>query len=372
MKKYFWLYLGSLLLVSLPSWSMDYDQDEGEYDQNGDEGTLIQNDMMMQQQPNMMYQNNMIMNQGMLPNAMQMQNGMLQDGMMMQQPGMMSTDGMMYDQMNTSGEELNDETSKREYVQSLVNDILQIRNEQQNQASLRKTKNGGTVLDRSLKNKLFKLQKDLDEIDPNSDAISPELRKNLDEIIRGLSGISLSEESTTKKSKSSDSSARGKSSDKTKSTSKKSKSAKSKGYSKNSKKSKSTKSKTHGKMQNRKMRVLKLNGAKGFHTVKPLNYKNAKKFIPKYRFSRGYPLGNGEVKKYRSTIPSKKTSYKIKIYGTGKTIPAEVYYQKNPSYSSEKSNSQKGSSNSLNKPNSQQNSTYFSDKSNCDNGCGTR
>lgn len=348
MKKYFLLYLGSLLLVSSPSCSMSYGQDEYEgddedtliqnedgYNQNDDENMSMQNGMqngMMIQQPGMMLPNGM-MNQGMLPN-----------GMLMQQPGTILPDGTMNGQMYPpEGQSQNDD----EYVQSLVNNILQMKNEQQNQ-SLNKTKNGGVVVSKNLKNKILKLQKDLDEIS------------------LGLRGISkyndTAEEKSSKKSRSSD-----KSASKGKKSSKKSMHARSKTYIKK-------------KWWNRKGKFSKFNTLKrgykintllspkkaqkfsnsnwmgGLHTVKQLTRENAKKFMPEHRFSKSYSSGNNKVKKYESSVPVK---YKVKILGTGEAIPVDVYYQKNTSYSSKKSNSQK-------------NSNYFSDKSKCDNGCGSQ
>lgn len=343
MKKYFLLYLGSLLLVSLPSWSVDYDQDEDEYEQSDDEGTPIQNSMMLQQQPNMMYQNNMMMNQGMFPNDA-----------MMQQPGMILPDGTMNNQVYQNGDEYA-HMDNDEYVQSLVNNILQMENEQQNQA-LNKTKNGEIVVSKNLKNKILKWQKELDEIS------------------LGLKGSSTSDESTKKKSKGS--SEKDKLSDKSTSKGKKS-----------SKKSEIAKSKSRNKKRNsngiykiktlstsRKARrfakkISKFNRSESLHTVKQVTLENAKRFVPEHRFSNSYSLGQSKVKNYKSSVPAK---HKVKILGTGEVIPAEVYYQKNNSHFSDKSNSQKGLSDSLNKPNFQKNSTYFSDKSKCDNGCGAQ
>lgn len=352
MKKYFLLYLGLLLLVSPPSWSMDYDQDEDEYDQSDDENMQMQNGVIQQQQ-NMMYQNNMMMNQGMMPDEMQ------QNGMMIQQPVMMIQDGMVNDQMGYSEEGLDDEESKRQYVQSLVNDVLQIRNEQQSQTT-GKTKNGGTVIDKNLKNKILKLQKDLDEIS------------------LGLKGISISDESESGKStkKSKDLSEKDEFSNKSASKRKKKSSRKSEVT--NSKergergngKSKGKLSKFYISKRGYKIKTLSTSGkakrfakksknpnwAGNFHTVKQLTRENARRFVPEHRFSKNYSSGSVKVKKYKSSVPVK---YKVKILGTGEIIPVDAYYKKDISRSSEKSNSQK-------------NSTYFSDKSKCDNGCGAQ
>ncbi len=346
MKKYFLLYLGSLLLVNSPSWSMSEDgydendaedtsiQDEDGYDRNGDMSMQngVQNGMMIRQPGAMLPDGTM--NQGMFPN-----------GAMMQQSGMVLPDGTMNSQAYQNGDEYA-HTDNDEYVRSLVNNILQMKNEQQNQV-LNKTKNGGIVVSKNLKNKILRLQKELDEISLS------------------LKGISTSDdtakEKSLQKSKSSD-----KSVSKGKKSSKKSIYAKSKSYIK--------------KLWNRKDKFLKFSTSKGeykiktllsskkaqkfsnfnwmgsLHTVKQLTRKNAKKFVPEHRFSRNYSSGQSKVKKYKSSAPVK---YKVKILGTGEIIPIDVYYQKNTSYSPEKSNSPK-------------NSNYFSDKSKCDNGCGVQ
>ena len=346
MKKYFLLYLGSLLLVNSPSWSMNEDgydenyaedtsiQDEDGYDRNGD--MSMQNGMqngMMIQQPDMMLPNGM-MNQGMFPN-----------GAMMQQSGMVLPDGTMNSQAYQNGDEYA-HTDNDEYVRSLVNNILQMKNEQQNQV-LNKTKSGGIVVSKNLKNKILKLQKELDEISLS------------------LKGISTSddatEEKSLQKSKSSD-----KSASKGKKSSKKSMYAKSKSYIKKlwnrkGKFSKFSTSKGEYKIKTllsskKAQKFSNFNWMGSLHTVKQLTRENAKKFVPEHRFSRSYSSGQSKVKKYKSSVPVK---YKVKILGTGEIIPIDVYYQKNTSYSPEKSNSQK-------------NSNYFSDKSKCDNGCGVQ
>lgn len=349
MKKYFLLYLGLILFVNSPSWSMDYDQDEDEYDQNDDENTSIQN---YDQQSNVINPNNMI-NPGMMPNSMQMPNGMLQNGMLIQQPGTIFPDDTMNGQAYQNGDE-SAHMDNDEYVQSLVNNILQMKDERQNQA-LNKTKNGGIVVSKNLKNKILRLQKDLDEISLS---------------LKGISTFDdTAEEKSAKKSKSLRSSAKSKSSgsaSKGKKSSKKSTYAKSKSYiekwgNRKGKFSKFSTSKGEYKIKTllspkKAPKFSNFNWMGSLHTVKQLTRENAKKFMPEHRFSKSYSSGNSKVKKYKSNVPVK---YKVKILGTGEIIPIDVYYQKNTSYSSEKSNSQK-------------NSNYFSDKSQCDNGCGAQ
>ena len=320
MKKYFLLYLGFICFMSPLSWSMDDDQYGDEFGQGEDEisgmsgQNMMQNGMMPQQQSNMMYQNNMMANQRMMQNGMQ--NGML----MQQQSGMMFPNGTMNNQMYSQGrDEQEDETSKTEYVQSLVNNILQVKNKQRDQ-SFQKTKNGGTVIDRNLKNKLLKLQKDLDEIS------------------RSLRGVPQSEESTakksSKKSKSSVSSANDEFFEESEEISKRTKS---------SKKSKFAKSKTFSRKRNRRGKKLKFNGSRSFYTVKRLTPENAVKYVPKFYSAGSY--SSESRKNYRSKVPVRNMSYKIKNWGTGEVFPIESYYNKN---------------------------SYFSVKSKCDKGCGAQ
>ena len=324
MKKYSLLCIGLFFFISPLSWSMDYDQDEGEYDQSNDENLdesmqdTMQNDMVMQQQPNTMYQNNMMMNQGMMQNSMQMpmQDTMQNSMIMQQQPNATFSNDMMANQMYApEGVQQEDETSKKEYVQSLVNNILQVNNRQRNQSSQNKTKNGGIVIDRNLKNKLFKLQKDLDEIS------------------RSLNGISKAKEATNEKSstkfKSRSSLAEKKSSERAKFTSNKAKL---------SKKSKSAKSRIYRGKRTLNKKYSKFNRQKSFYTVKQLTPKNAIKYMPRFYYSGYNRAGN-----YQSDVQIRNMSYKIKNWGTGEVTSTESYYRPK---------------------------SYFSDKSKCTNGCG--
>ncbi len=308
----------SLLIFANPlSWSMEYDQYEDEYDQAEDESNT--NDtMMMQQAPDMMSSNGMMMNQGMLQNSMPMQNTMQQDTMMMQQmPGMMSSNGMMMNQMHSPeirGQE--DETSKKEYVQSLVNNILQVNNRQQKKAS--QSTKGGSVIDRNLKNKIFKLQKDLDEIS------------------RSLSGISQSGELTIEE----ESSKRSKSSKEIKTSGKKKSSDKStvskKGESSGKLKSRKSSVYNRKRRRGRNRKIFRSNYAKNFYTVKQLTPKNAVRYVPKY-----YSSVYDKAKNFQQPT----ISYKIKNWGTGEVISSESYYSPN---------------------------SYFSNKAKCDKGCGAQ
>lgn len=341
MKKCLLLYISLFFFASPLSWSMEYNQDEDGYGQNEDsmsmENGMMQNNMMMQQ-PNMMPQNGMMMNQGMMqmPPQMPMQNGMMQnnmmqDNMMMQQPGMMPQNGMMMNQMDDPERAMQeDETSKREYVQSLVQNILKVDNRRQNRGG----QNGGTVINRDLKNKLLKLQKILNEIS------------------RSLDGISVADETSakgsSKKSKSSASSAKSKSSEGSKSTSGKSKSASK--NAKSSRKSGSSRYKKRGKKwsraHGRNAEYSKYSRPKSFYTVKQLTPRNAIKYVPKF-YSSGY-AGYGTAANDQQVAPAKATSYKVKNWGTGEITPEETYYYKNS-----------------------QNS-YFLNKSKCENGCGAQ
>ena len=301
MKKCLLLYISLFFCVSPLSWSMDYNQDEDGYGQNDD--------------------------------SMSMQNGMMQNNMMMQQPGMMPQNGMMMNQMeDPTRMEQEDETSKREYVQSLVQNILKVDNRRQNGDF--QNGNGGTAISRDLKNKLLKLQKALNAVS------------------RSLDGISEIGEASAKgssnKSKSSALSTKSKSSEGSKSTSGKSKSASKK--TKSPGKSRASKYKTRGKKWNhaygRNTKSSNFSRPKSFYTVKQLTPRNAVKYVPRF-YSSGYAK-YGTAADDQQVAPVKAISYKVKNWGTGEITPEEAYYYKNS-----------------------QNS-YFSNKSKCDNGCGAQ
>lgn len=354
MKKYLLLYISLFFFVSPPSWSMDYDQEEGEYDQN-DDAMLTQNNMtqnnMMMQQSNMMPQNGMMMNQGMMQMPTQMP---MHNNMMMQRQGMLSPNGMMMNQNNfmpmqnnmmmqqpgmmmnqiedPERREQEDESSKREYVQSLVHNILKVGNRRRNRVF--QNEKGGTVIDRNLKNKLFKLQKDLNEISRSLDGIS-EVNDSSDEAESSKKSRSSAKTESSKKSKSSSKSKEKKSSVKSKATSKKTKSSKKSGSSKHKIYSKKRKH-----FYGRSKKLSKFNRPKSFYTVKQLTPRNAVKYVPKF-----YSSGYSEVRSNQQVVPAKAVSYKVKNWGTGEIIPVETYYYQNS-----------------------QNS-YFSNKSECESGC---
>lgn len=352
MKKYLLLYISLSFFISPLAWSMAGEDDYGsESDQDGnfdqDEGSEPMQNGMLNMQPDMAFQNGgMMMNQGMMQQpGMLPQNGMMMNqnnsmsmpnNMMMQQPGMLSQNGMMpqngmmnqgmmpqnrmMNQMdNPENLWQDDETSKKEYVQSLVQKLLNVGGKRKN----RDFQDGEDY--RDLKNKFFKLQKDLNEIS------------------RSLNGIADEEESfaggSSKKSKSSVS-AKTKSSKKS-TTASKSSSTKAKS-SRKSRSSKYKKYRSRSRTYSRNKKFSKFNRPKSFYTVKQLTPQNAVKYVPKYYYS-GY---NATVNEQQA-VPTKAISYKVKNWGTGEVVPEETYYYKNF-----------------------QNS-YFSNKSKCENSCGT-
>ena len=351
MKKYLLLYISLSFFISPLAWSMA-EEDDYESGSDQDEGSEPMQNGMQNMQPNMAFQNGgMMTNQGMMqqpgmlpPNGMMMnQNNFMPmpNNMMMQQPGMMPQNGimpqngmmnqgmmpqnrMMTNQMNDP-ERLrqDDETSKKEYVRSLVQNILKVDNRRRNRDF--QDGKGETVTDRNLKNKLFKLQKDLNKISRNLDGITDE-----EETFAGGS---------SKKSKS-------KTSAKTKSSKKSTTASKSSSTkTKSSRKSRSSKYKKYrrkNRTYSRSKKFSKFNRPKSFYTVKQLTPQNAVKYVPRYYYS-GYTATVNE----QQAASAKAISYKVKNWGTGEVVPEEAYYYKNF-----------------------QNS-YFSNKSKCENGCGT-
>ncbi len=324
MKKYLLLYFSLFFCMSPLAEAMDDDQDENEYDQSEDENdsSSMQNNMMyqnnaMMQQPNMMYQNNAMMQQ---PNMM------YQNNAMMRQPNMMYQNNAMMQQPNGMRNRRNQEdyeTSKTEYVRSLVDGILRVNHNRQDVSSAI-TKNERAVVDRDLKNKLLKLQKHVDE-----------LSQGLDENSQTDEADSVNEQSS-KKSKTL------KKAQKTQS-SKKEKSLKKSRLSKRKKSSKRFKSSKLGRYhkKNPSKKISKFNRQRSFYTVKQLTPRNAIKYVPQYYSSQ---YNNSDY--YQNFSPVKATTYQVKNWGTGEITSAEFYYL-----------------NSSQKP-------YFSDKSKCVSGCG--
>ena len=323
MKKYLLFYFGLFFSVSQFSLAMDYDQDENEYDDSyGNEysaGGIQQNSYngLMQNNNEMLMQPEFIPQNGMQNNGMAMQprfvsqNGM-QNNEMAMQPGFVPQNGMMLNntiqgiglnnssmvqprfvpqnmrQINNPMEANRNNSSnnitKQEHVQSLVNNVLKIKGNINDGSYGNTAKNNGIVINKNLKNKLLRLQKDLEEIN-----------KNLDNILKNESKQS----SKKKKSKS----------------------------------AKSSSSKKSAKRRNLKKKASTFNKQRNFYTVKQLTPQNARKYVPN---SSNYS-GNG----HKSDL-YKYGIYKMKSWGTGTAVPSA------PSYT---------------------NRSYFSNKSDCLNGC---
>ena len=164
MKKYLLLYLSLFFGVSQLSLAMDYDSDEGEYDNGYGNGNsamegqqvpyngFVQNNNAMPMQPGFapqggMQNNGMIMQPGFTPqNGMALNNqvqGMEINNNSMIQPGFMPQNIMQINnQMGMNRNNSLNGITKQEHVQSLVNNILKI-NGRTNVGSLeKKTKNG--------------------------------------------------------------------------------------------------------------------------------------------------------------------------------------------------------------------------------------
>ena len=303
MKKYLLLYLSLFFGVSQLSLAMDYDSDEGEYDNGYGNGNsamegqqvpyngFVQNNNAMPMQPGFapqggMQNNGMIMQPGFTPqNGMALNNqvqGMEINNNSMIQPGFMPQNMMQINnQMGMNRNNSLNGITKQEHVQSLVNNILKI-NGRTNVGSLESTtKNGKIGINNDLKNKLLRLQKDLEEIN------------------KSLNGILQSE---SKKS---------------------------------SKKKKSIKaSKKSVKRRNyKKKKISSFNKQKDFYTVKQPTPQNARKYMP----SSSKYTGRAYV-----ADPYESGVYKMKSWGTGKPSSPTPYY---PS------------------------KYYFTNKSDCINGC---
>jgi ElaB/YqjD/DUF883 family membrane-anchored ribosome-binding protein len=302
MKKCLLFYLGLFFSVSQLSLAMDYDQDESEYGDNFGNGYsaegiqqnsyngFVQNSNGMQMQSvipqNTMQNNGMLMQPGFVTqNGMQMQSVMPQNtiqnnGMTMQSGFMPQNMRQINNPMRVNRNNSLDNVTKQEHVQSLVNNILRVNGNVNSGTYGTIAKNNGIVINKNLKNKLLRLQKDLEEIN-----------KNLNNILQNESKDS-------------------------------------------SKKKKSTRaSKKSAKRRNRRKKASTFCDQRNFYTVKQLTPQNARKYIPN---SSNY---SGRARKddlYQSGI------YRMKSWGTGIAVPST------PSYSDR---------------------SYFSNKSDCSNGC---
>lgn len=304
MKKYLLLYLGLFFGVSQLSLAMDYDLDESEYDngygsnnsivegQQAPYNGFVQNNNAMPMQPGFtpqggMQNTGMIMQPGFTPqNGMALNNqaqGMELNNSSMIQPSFMPQNmGRINTPMGMNRNNSLNSITKQEHVQSLVNNILKINGRTNAGSPESATKNGRIGINNDLKNKLLRLQKDLEEIN------------------KSLNGILQSESKRPSKKK----------------------------------KSKSIKaSKKSAKRRNYKKKISSFNRQKDFYTVKQPTPKNARKYIPsssKY-IGRAY-----EADPYESGV------YRMKSWGTGNHSSPTPYY---PS------------------------KYYFTNKSDCINGC---
>jgi len=305
MKKYLLLYISLFFGVGQLSLAMDYDQDEGEYNGNYGNGNFVegvqqtpyngfmQNNNAMPVRPGFISQNGMQNNEMAMQSGFVPQNGMmfnnqiqgvgLNNGSMVQTNFIPQNRGRTLNQTRMNRNNYQDNITKQEHVQSLVNNILKINGKTNNGSSENITKNGGIVINKNLKNKLLRLQKDLEEIN-----------KSLNNVLQNESKKSLK----NKKSKS----------------------------------VKASKSKKSARRRNHRKKTSTFNEQKRFYTVKQLT-PQSRKYIPS---SSNYSSNEHGSDPYKSGI------YKMKSWGTGKASSSTPYY---PSKS------------------------YFSNKSNCVNGC---
>ncbi len=314
MKKYLLLYFGLFFSVGQLSLAMYSDQDESEYnDEYGNENYVgetqqtpynefAQNNNVMALQPSLMavqpglisqngIQNNGVMTQpglvspngiqnngiarqsGFVPqNQMMLNNQIQRIGMnnesMMQSGFVPQNAGQINNKIGVNKSNLLDSTTKQEHVQSLVNNILRINGNTNNGAYGNIAKNGGAVISKSLKNKLLRLQKDLEEIN------------------KSLNGVLQNKVKNSSKNKKSNP-------------------------------MKAAASKKPVKRRNRKSKTSRCNKYRDFYTVKQLTSQNSRKYVPN--------SSNFSGNVYRAS-PYESGVYKMKSWGTGTASSSASYY----------------------------------------------